>query len=160
MNPKQINKLYSQLNPSEQANLAFEAAMRKDEKDVDLIMSRVEQKTYITGHADYHARSYGLIQLSGVFGIAYWKAFFILSTNDFTKTGSPVDKEAQIQINKFIAVNAALINVCKILKVDVEAIREYAECKGIEPKFKGIPDKVFLEKYTELFMLSAGLVAS
>jgi len=108
-------------------------------------------------HADYHNRAYGLIQLSGVFGIAYWKAFFNLSTQGLTKAGVALDRETQKDIDKFIALNTALTNFCKILKIDSDTIREYAECKGIMPKFEGEVDKMYLEKYTELFMLSAKL---
>ena len=76
MKPQQINKLYSNLTPHEQANLAFSAAMRQDETEVDLILSAVKRRTYITPHVDYHTRTHGLVQLSGIFGVAYWKTFF------------------------------------------------------------------------------------
>ena len=46
MKQQQINKLYSKRTPNEQANLAFEAAMRKDEKDVDLILNSTELPEY------------------------------------------------------------------------------------------------------------------
>jgi len=158
MRKQPINKLYSQLTPHEQANLAFEAAMRKDEKEVALILNAVEQKTYVTGHADYHIRSQGLIYLSGIFGITYWKSFFKLSTANINPTGVAFDSLAQSRINQFIALNTALINVCTLLKIDPEVIREFAECRGITPNFKGTADEMFLEKYTELFTITARLV--
>ena len=157
MKQQQIKKLYSKLTPNEQANLVFEAAMRKDEKDVDLILNSVEQNTYTTVHADYHIRSYGLIQLSGIFGITYWKTFFKLSTYNLSKTGVAFDKVAQNHINEFISLNTALNNVCMVLKIDPEAIREYAECRGIHPGFKGTTDDDFLEKKTKLFTIAARL---
>lgn len=158
MKRQQLDKIYSKLTPHEQANLAFEAAMRHDEKDVDLILNSVEQKTYVTGHADYHTRNHGLIQLSGIFGIAYWKTFFKLSNVTISKTGVAFDKVAQRHINEFISLNTALNNVCKALKVDPEAIRQYAECRGINPDFKGTADDRFIEKYTDLFTMAARLV--
>lgn len=157
MKQLQINKLYSKLTPHEQANLAFEAAMRQDERDVDLILNAVEQKTYVTGHADYHTRNFGLIQLSGIFGIAYWKTFLKLSNVTICKTGEAFDKVAQRHINEFISLNTALNNVCKALKVDPEAIRKYAECQGVYPDFKGTVDDSFVENYTELFTKAARL---
>lgn len=160
MKRQHINKLYSKLTPHEQANLAFEAAMRHDEKDVDLILNSVEQKTYVTGHADYHTRNHGLIQLSGIFGIAYWKTFFKLSTAQLDKTGQAFDKITQQHINEFIALNTALNNVCETLQMNPEAVRKYAECHGINPNFKGTADNQFTEKYTELFTMAANLTTN
>jgi len=154
MKPQQINNLYSKLTPHEQANLAFAAAIRHDETEVDLILNAVEKKTYITTHVDYHTRTHGLVQLSGVFGTFYWKTFFKLSTVNLSKTGEAFDKVAQKHINEFIALNTALNNVCKSLQIDSEAIRKFAECSGINPKFEGVPDEEFLEQYTKLFTVA------
>ena len=154
MKPQQINKLYSNLTPHEQANLAFSAAMRQDETEVDLILSAVKRRTYITPHVDYHTRTHGLVQLSGIFGVAYWKTFFKLSTANLSKTGEAVDKDAQRHINEFIALNMALNNVCQAFQIDSEAIRKLAECSGINPKFEGVPDEAFLEQYTKLFTIA------
>jgi len=156
MKPKQINKLYSSLTPHEQANLAFAAALRHDEKEGDLILNSVEKRTYMTVHADYHNRLHGLVQLSGIFGTAYWKTFFKLSTANLSKTGEAFDKVAQQHINEFIALNTALNNVCQSLQIDSEAIRTFAECKGINPNFEGLPfkglaNKDLLTQYTSLF---------
>lgn len=156
MKPLQINKLYSHLTPHEQANLAFTAAIRHDETEVELILNAVEKKTYITAHADYHNRIHGLVQLSGVFGTAYWKTFFKLSTANLSKTGEAFDKVAQKHINEFIALNTALNRVCKLLQINSEAIRTFAECKGINPTFEGLPFKGIanedlLKQYTVLF---------
>lgn len=158
MKRQQVNKLYSKLAPQEQANLAFEAAIRNDERDLSLIMNAIEQKTYVTGHADYHIRNHGLIQLSGMFGIAYWKTFFKLSTARLDKTGQAFDKIAQQHIDEFIAINTALNNVCEVLKINPEVIRKYAECHAINPDFKGTEDNKFIEKYTDLFTTAAQLV--
>ena len=155
MKAQQINKLYSKLTPHEQANLAFAAAMRNDEKEVDLILSAVEKRTYITTHFDYHSRTHGLVTLSGVFGIFYWKTFFKLSTVNLSKAGEACDKVAQSHINQFIALNTALNNVCKSLQIDSEDIRKFAECSGIKPKFEGMPDEAFLKQYTILFTNAA-----
>ncbi len=160
MKPQQINKLYSHLTPSEQANLAFTAAIRHDESEVDLILNSVEKKTYITTHADYQSRIHGLVQLSGVFGTAYWKTFFKLSTANLSKTGQAFDELSQKYINEFISLNTALNNVCKSLQIDSDSIRTFAECKGINPNFEGLPFKGianddFLKQYTTLFTAAA-----
>jgi len=59
-------------------------------------------------------------------------------------------------INEFIALNTALNTVCKLLQIDSEAVRNFAECSGINPDFEGLPfedvaDEEFLEQYTNLF---------
>jgi len=160
MKPQQINKFYSHLTPSEQANLAFAAAIRHDDTEVDLILNSVEKKTYITTHVDYQSRIHGLVQLSGVFGTAYWKTFFKLSTANLSKTGESFDKVAQKCINEFIALNTALSSVCKSLQIDSEIVRKFAECNGINPDFEGLPfqgvaDEEFLKQYTMLFAAAA-----
>ncbi|MCF7971028.1 MAG: hypothetical protein K9L22_07660 [Methylococcaceae bacterium] len=103
---------------------------------------------------DYHTRTHGLVQLSGVFGTFYWKTFFKLSTAHLSKTGEAFDKVAQRHINQFIALNTALDNVCQAFQIDSEAIRKFAECSGINPDFKGVPDEEFLEQYTKLFTMA------
>lgn len=158
MKRQQLDKIYSKLTPHEQANLAFEAAIRHDEQDLDLIMNAIEQKTYVTGHADYHIRNHGLIQLSGMFGIVYWKTFFKLSTAHLDKTGKDFNKIAQKHVDEFIAINTALNTVCEALKINPEVIRKYAECHAINPDFKGTADNKFIEKYTEIFTTAAQLV--
>ena len=160
MKPQQINNLYSKLTPHEQANLAFAAAIRHDETEVDLILNAVEKKTYITTHVDYHTRTHGLVQLSGVFGTFYWKTFFKLSTVNLSKTGEAFDKVAQKHINEFIALNIALDNVCQLLNIDDEIIRIYAQCRGINPDFKGVADDTLITQYTEAFTISAKLSPS
>jgi len=159
MKPKQINKLYSNLTPHEQANLSFAAALRHDENEGDLIISSVEKRTYMTVHVDYHNRLHGLVQLSGIFGTAYWKTFFKLSTANLSKTGEAFDKVAQQHINEFISLNTALNNVCQSLQIDSEAIRTFAQCSDMNSDFEGLPFKghaneSFLKQYTNLFTVA------
>ena len=154
MKQQQINKLYNKLTPQEQANLAFAASMRTDQTEVDLILSAVEKRTYVTTHVDYDRRTCGLVKLSGIFGIFYWKTLLKLSTANLSKVGMACDKVSQRYINQFIALNTALNNVCQSLQIDSEAIRKFAECSGINPKFEGVPDEEFLEQYTKLFTVA------
>ena len=53
MKQQQVNKLYSKLTPQEQSALLFEAAIRKDENEVDLILDYVEMRTYSIPHLNY-----------------------------------------------------------------------------------------------------------
>ena len=80
MKQQQVNKLYSKLTPHEQAALMFEAALRKDENEVDLILDSVERRTYSTPHIEYQQRIMGIGNLSGCYGIIYWKTLCQLSS--------------------------------------------------------------------------------
>jgi hypothetical protein len=44
-----------------------------------------------------------------------------------------------------------------VTSVDNEVIRKYAQCRGIEPEFKGITDDMLVAEYTEAFTISAKL---
>lgn len=157
MKQQQINKLYSKLTPSEQANLAFVASQKSDERELNLILNSVEKLSYITAHVEYHERIDGLIQLAGMFGTTYWKTFFLISTYNLSKTGQALDDIAQKHINEFIALNIALDNVCQLLNIDDEIIRISAQCRGINPDFKGVADDTLITQYTEVFTISAKL---
>ena len=152
MRAQQVNKLYNQLTPHEQAALAFEALMRKDENDFDLILASVDEKTYIAPHMEYQQRMQGLTNLSSAYGIAYWKTYCQLSafvgiySDDDSK-----DKTIQRFINKLFSMNAALERVCKKLKVDILAVKKFAECSDYEPDFNGEVDNQIVEYYTIFF---------
>jgi len=152
MKQQQVNKLYSKLTPNEQAALLFEAAIRIDENEVDLILDSVETRTYSAPHIDYQQRMTGLINLSGCYGIMYWKtlcqlsALLALSLND-----DSYDKTARLFINKISSMDAALEVVCKELNVDISAIKKFAECNDYHPNFESDMENQFVEQYTELF---------
>jgi len=157
MKRQQVNKLYNKLSPKELANLAFIASQKPDKREMNLIINSVERRNYTAPHVEYHERINGLIQLSGIFGTTYWKLFSLISTCNLSKTGDALDGIAQKHINEFIALNIALNNVCQILNIDNEIIRIYAQCRGIEPDFKGIADDTLIIEYTESFTISAKL---
>ena len=160
MKQQQINKLYNKLTPHEQASLTFEAAMRKDENEVDLILNSVERRTYITLHKEYHARSSGLVQLSGIYGIFYWKTLCQLGALFGLYANSKDDKFSraiQLYEDEIYSMNVALEVVCKELKIASDVIKIYAECEATQPKFDGQPNDKLIEQYTELFSKSARL---
>ena len=160
MKQHQVTKLYRKLTPYEQASLAFEAAMRKDKDEVDLILNSIEQKTYLTGHADYHIRSNGLINLSGIYGIFYWKAIShllaVARLYDNAKDDN-ISRAIQLYADEIYSMNIALKVVCKELKIATSAIKTYAECDATQPEFDGQTNDKFIEQYTKLFSKSAGL---
>lgn len=161
MKPNQVNKLYSKLTPHEQAALAFEAAVRLNGNEVDAILEQVERKTYITLHADYHRRAYGLQFLVGQYGIEYWKnrALMILACDKFDKGEHQGEQIANQFFNKTVALELALIEVCKQIKVDVGTIKKMASCLPDEFKGYDLPevDTELIKQYADMF---AGLVSS
>ena len=158
MKRQQINKLYSKLTPYEQAALVFEAAIRTDENEVDLILDSVERRTYSAPHVDYQQRITGLSSLAGCYGITYWKTLcqlgglMGLSLND-----DSYDKAAKVFINKISSIEAALESVCKELNVDISAVKKFAECNDHHPNFNDDIENQFVEQYTELFFTIAHL---
>ena len=158
MKQQQIDKLYSKLTPNEQAALLFEAAIRKDENEVDLVLNSVERRTYSTPHIDYQQRMTGLISLSGCYGIAYWKTLCQLSSlTALSISDESYDKDVRLFVNKISSMDAALQIVCKELNVDVSLVKTFAECNDYHPKFDNVIENQFVEQYTELFLKIAHL---
>ena len=152
MKQQQVNKLYSKLTPHEQAALLFEAAIRQDENEADLILDSVERQTYSTPHIDYQQRITGLINLSGCYGITYWKTLCQLSSlMALSLDDESYDKTARLFINKINSMDAALEAVCKELNIDVVAIKKFAECNDYHPNFDVDIENKFVEQYTEFF---------
>ena len=152
MKQQQVNKLYSKLTPHEQAALLFEAAMRKDESEADLILDSVEMRTYSALHIDYQQRITGLLNLSGCYGITYWKTLCQLSTLiALSLDDDNYDKTARLFINKISSMDAALEAVCKELKVDASSIKQFAECNDYHPDFEIDIKNQFIDQYTEIF---------
>jgi len=152
MKQQQINKLYNKLTPNEQAALLFEAAIRKDENEVDVILHSIERRTYSAPHIDYQQRMTGLISLSGCYGVTYWKTLCQLSSlMALSLDDDSYDKTARLFINKISSMDSALETVCKELNVDMSAVKQFAECNDYHPNFDDDIENQFVEQYTELF---------
>jgi hypothetical protein len=159
MKPSQVNKLYAKLTPHEQAALAFEAAVRLDESELDAILGQVERKTYLTLHADYQRRAYGLMSLVGQYGIEYWKirTLMLLACECVDQGNQQVDNTALRFLAKCVALESAIVEVCKLAKVDIKAIKIMAGCPGddVKPEALQQADAELVRQYTDMF---AGLV--
>ena len=159
MKSHNLNKIYSKLTPQEQAALVFEAAIRKDEKEADLILDSVKMRTYSMPNLDYQQRITGLNCLSGAYGIAYWKALCQLSlvVSVYHDDDVSINESAQRYVNKLCSMDAAIEVVCKELKIDLSTIKKFAECDDYHPNFDGNIDIKLVEQYTELFLQIAHL---
>ena len=161
MRPAQVNKLYSKLTPHEQAVLVVEAAARLDEKEIDAIVEQVERKTYISAHADYTQRIHALKALISQYGIEYWKnRTLMLLACEYAEQGDQQAKNTAPQFfDKCMALEAAIIRVCKNIQVDVKAIKILAGCleEGVKLEELEKANKKLVEQYTAVF---AGLIGS
>ena len=125
MKPNQIDKLYSKLTPHEQAALCMEASARQDRADFDAIADCVPRVTYQGSHLDYSQRLIGLYSLAGLYGTIYWKNHtlmlmaFNLSSEDDNKEYIEIAKRF---VAKLASMDAALIDVCGRIKVNVDGI--------------------------------------
>jgi hypothetical protein len=161
MKPEQVNKLYSKLQPIEQATLVLEAAAKLDWDTVDAIIEKVERLTYRTYHDDYSRRILGLQLLAANYGIEYWKirALMLLS-NNYARAGYIVAEVPAIKfLAKAVALESAIVEICTQFKVDVSAIRDIAGCFGNEALPKQLPpvDESLVRQYTHLL---TGLIPS
>lgn len=154
MKPTQVNKLYSKLTPHEQAALVFEAVARQDEGEANSIMEQVERKHYLASHVDYSRRIQTLTALVGQYGIEYWKnRALMLVACEMAEDGSDkTDQTANQFFVKTIALELALIEVCKLIRVDVRAIKKMASCPPDEAKGFELPevDSDLVKQYEEM----------
>jgi hypothetical protein len=154
MKPSQVNKLFTKLTPHEQAVLAFEALSRHDINEIEIIVDSVPREKYLCVHTDYQTRAAGLQNLVRIYGTEYWKNRALMmmalhaSDNPDGYEGLGVRFAA-----KLASMNSALIEVCQLFKVDIQAVKIQAQCKG-EPTFNDYADSKLIEQYTELFTLS------
>ena len=159
MKSAQVNKLYAKLTPQEQAALVTEAAARLDESEADAIMGQVERKHYLAPHADYTQRIHALTVLVGQYGIEYWKirTLMLLACENADQGNKQADNTALRFLAKCVALESAIVEVCKLAKVDIKAIKIMAGCPGddVKPEALQQADAELVRQYTDMF---AGLV--
>jgi hypothetical protein len=159
MKPAQVNKLYSKLTPHEQAALVIEAVARLDGSEADAIMEQVERKHYRSIHADYTRRIHALTALIGQYGIEYWKnrALMLLAVTYAEDGHEAAETSAMLFLAKVVALEAALIEVCNQLRVDVMAIKKMVGCldEDAKPEKLQNADTELVKQYVGMF---AGLI--
>lgn len=155
MKPAQVNKLYAKLTPYEQAALVIEAAARLDESEADAIMEQVERKHYLACHADYTRRIHALTALVGQYGIEYWKnrTLMLIACEYVDQGNQQADATALRFLAKCVALEAAIVEVCKLAKVDIKAIKNMAGCpeEEVRPEELEKADAELVKQYTGMF---------
>lgn len=173
MKPDQVNKLYKQLSPIEQANLYIEAVTKRlGDVEVELIIESVKRVTYDCCHKDFanHIDCYERLALA--YGTQYWKtqALVTLATlhrqYDGIKAINPESEDRLAQASKafygkLASIKLALREVCTKAKIDIEAVNCLAEISETDSKlFRPIPantDTIDLDHYRQLFHAAAML---
>ena len=148
MKPEQVNKLYNKLTPQEKAALCFDAAMRRDNNELDSIVSSIEQQNYKCLDYRYRRRVMGLYMLGLFYGGMYWKARTLMTAAAFVPG---YKQEADTFLNKLSSMDVALIAVCEQLKVDLTAVKKLANCDK-EPSFSQWAEPEQVAEYTEMLL--------
>ncbi|MGZ8190888.1 MAG: hypothetical protein ACXWTS_06620 [Methylococcaceae bacterium] len=136
-----VNKLYDKLTPKEQANLSFEAILRRDDAELQAIEAHVPLQTYQHHHYDYRSRSCGLFMMAMFYGTTYWK----------TRTLIIANHESRENLESLAAIDIAMKAVCTQLNVDFDAIRTMAQCEH-EPLMTDLAKPELIAEFTEMFM--------
>ncbi|WGS85831.1 hypothetical protein [Methylomonas sp. UP202] len=156
MKPAQVNKLYANLTPQEQANLVFEAVSRRDQHAVDAILEHVQRKHYVAPHDDYYNRMYGLVALTGQYGIEYWKnRTLMLVACESAENGNA--KAEQITMRFFdnvLAMEVAIAKVCQRFGIDLATVKVLGGCPVESVNSTELPDEddELVREYVEVFM--------
>lgn len=141
MTPKQVHRLYDGLTPQEQADMVFAAIARRDSAEADTIHGRVEQVVYRTEHVDYHQRLLCLQSLAFIYGVEYWKLRALMLVCKIEDGDTLKDRRASRErfLQKTLALEVALIEVCGRFKIDMAAIKTLAQCPDAEADKQPLP---------------------
>ena len=158
MKPSQVNKLYKQLTPKELADLAIEAIQRHDDDELDLIVDSVEHVTYNCLHHDYISRLQGFERVAAYYGVQHWKLLSLATIGLYRFPAYDELTESAMQVlARFNALDNALIKICEIERIDINAVKEQAGC-NISYEAFALPvcnleiDKL-IDEYAEQFMI-------
>jgi hypothetical protein len=136
MTPKQVHRLYNGLTPSEQASLAFAAIARRDSAEAETILNHVEHVNYRTLHADYRQRILSLQTLMFIYGLEYWRIRALM----LYAVETPGAEEATERfLQKTLALEVALVDICERFNVDITAIKTMARCLDTEAAKQPLP---------------------
>jgi hypothetical protein len=136
MTPKQVHRLYDGLTPTEQANMVFAAVARRDTAEAETILSRVEIGSYRATHADYRRQLLALQALASVYGLEYWKVRAVML---YACETAGAEEAAERFLQKTLALEVALVDICDRFNVDITAIKTMAQCLDTEAAKQPLP---------------------
>lgn len=139
-------KLYKQLLPTQAAAMAFEAAVRNDAAELALIVKSQPLIEYRTPSVDYFYRSIGLLEMSLFYGLLYWR-----ETACLMRAGYQYDDNKATQAGAMLgSLDAALVQVCDNLNVDINSVRKRAMVTGDGSEYLEFADADMTAQYLEM----------
>ncbi|WP_411727786.1 hypothetical protein [Methyloglobulus sp.] len=158
MKAAQVDKLYNKLTPTEQAALAFEAIARNDDAELNVIVESVERKDYRCTHWDFRWRLSGLTNLASYYAMIYWKTrtYMEVVNSKYNECGNEADQKAAfVFLDRLLAMEVALADVCAKMNIDVLAVKKFAQCDNEHTPEK-CNDEELVKAYVGLFMRMIG----
>lgn len=140
------DKLYKKLSPKQAATMAFEANVRRDDREMDAIIDCQPQLYFVGASNAFRSRTMGLVNLSLYFGSIRWKsrALMIQAAYSYNEVG--VTKA----LKQLGSMELALSETCHHLSVDVASVRKLAGCAG-DDTFIEFAESETTAEYVDIF---------
>jgi hypothetical protein len=139
----QLKKTYSQLSQRELALLAFDATVRRDDKELSAITCCMpKQHCLVNIGVEFNQHVSGLFNLSYIYGLIYWKTL---------ASGLLWVANNEKYFAELVALDAALVTVFKQKNINIESVRSMALCKNVPIEGEEVNQEL-LEEYTDMFM--------
>jgi hypothetical protein len=141
-----IEKLYKKLSPTHAATLVFEAAIRRDNGEMEAIADSQPQVYFVGASHAYRSRVMGLINLALFYGTTYWQARALAIQTSYTMDESATTKA----LTKIGSVEQALIETCSVLGVDIAAVKSLS-FSNTEQSFVEYAEATLTAQYIDVF---------
>jgi len=158
MKVAQVNKLYKQLMPTEQADLAIDAILRHDDNELGLIVAGVQHNTYDCLHHDYTNRLQGFERVAAYYGVQHWKlkGLVALGLYRFPNHDEIIQSTLKV-LARLSALEQALIRFCKAERINIEWVKKQASCNISDEAFSlpvcTVDIDELIDEYVEQFMV-------
>ena len=141
------DKLYKKLSPTQAATMAFEANVRRDDREMDAIIDCQPQLYFVAASNAFRSRSMGLFNLALLYGTIYWQARAWVIQTSYSWDDSATTKA----LTKLGSVEQALIETCGQLGVDIAAVKNLSSCNA-ECSFVEYADAALTAEYADTFL--------
>ena len=141
------DKLYKKLSPIQAATMAFEANVRRDDREMDAIID-CQPQLYFVGASDAYRRRFMKLTILALFyaGI-YWRSHAVLLHRISSYDESAINKTAAL----LGSLELALVETCRQLAVSVESVKSLGAIPE-EDAYGEFADEALTAEYTEIFM--------
>jgi hypothetical protein len=144
---KQLDNIYKQLTPTQAAAMAFEACCGRSCDEMDAIVAAQPRQAVMALPQAYIQRSMGLYLLSLCYGTFFWKSLAKLMLAGHRYHSAAAEESAK----QLGSLDAALLEVCNRLGVDVLAVKKLGLVTGDE-SFVEFADPALTDEYIEIFL--------